>query len=144
MLRQIISIVLIFVMAFIQLGFTLNTHYCGNEQISKTLLYSENLRDGCDFLHKSTSTTCETSCCQNTQTNHHNCCDDEYFTADTSYSITYNFNAFDLDFICSDIFEVKKATFFVYNPCVAKIFLHIVANNSPPLYKLFCSLLFYA
>lgn len=142
MFRQIISVLLVLIIGFINIGFTLSTHYCHDKQVGKSLIYAENLSKGCDSLHEFDSQTCDSLCCSENDSDHEACCYDEFFTAENLETTVFNLNS-DWHFIVSPIFELKISEI-VYISNVVKYSFYIAADNSPPLYKLFCSLLFYA
>ncbi|MDO5105558.1 hypothetical protein [Capnocytophaga sp.] len=119
-------------------GWALAFHYCGDEIASVSL----------DFLHSTSSQTdccpIDESCCANSD-EHSNCCDNQTFESSSSENKV--------------ITQIFKLTFSTFLPSETQFFhfqntenikskkstpAFYVDLNAPPLYTLYCQLVFYA
>jgi|SRR5690606_3500661 len=139
---------LAFFLMFSNIGLALNVHFCGEEKIASSLIYSQNKEDSCDHekTHnhsESEDFSLEKSCC-GLSDSHSDCCKDEYITQDSSDVITTTAFSFITDvFVVSD--NEYSFEFADYSEDIKQDYLEYSYNsNAPPLYRLYCSLIYYA
>lgn len=147
--KKCIALSLAFFLMFSNIGLALNVHFCGEEKVASQVVYSKTADEPCSHEkphHNHTENEdclIEKTCC-GTSDDHSDCCKDEYITQDSSDVITtkafsFNVDAFvlldnDYSFEITEYSEDIKQEYFEYD----------YNSNAPPLYKLYCSLIYYA
>jgi len=148
MYQRVISILLAFFLLFSNIGLALNVHFCGEEKITSQIVYSKTIEEPCDHaktghIHTEENCSVEKSCCGSSD-DHSDCCKDEYISQDNSDVITTTVFSFNIDvFVAFDnelVFEFSE-----YSEDFKQAYHYYSYNsNAPPLYKLYCSLIYYA
>jgi len=133
---------------FSNIGLALNVHFCGEEQIASQIVYSKTTGELCNHEkshHTHTEEDCSLgkSCCGSAD-DHSECCKDEYISQDNSDVITTTVFSFNIDAFVT--FENELIFDFAeYSEDFKPDYPYYSYNsNAPPLYKLYCSLIYYA
>src|SRR5690606_32151019 len=110
--------------------------------------YSKTTEEPCNHekphhTHNGEECSSEKSCCGSSD-DHSDCCKDEYISQDNSEVITTTIFSFNVDaFVNFDnelVFEFSE-----YSEDFKQAYHYYSYNsNAPPLYKLYCSLIYYA
>lgn len=146
--KKQIALLMAFFLMFSNIGLALNVHFCGDTKVASTTVYSKTIAELCNHekQHQHTQEeNCfiEKSCC-GTSDDHSDCCKNELIKQDNSEVVVVKAFSFALDaFVVVDNHlrvefydaeqDIKQASFsYSYNA------------NAPPLYKLYCSLIYYA
>lgn len=143
--KKCTALSLAFFLMFSNVGLALNVHFCGDEQVGSSLIYSNSSEDPCSHEKNHTEEDCvlDFTCCGSSD-NHSDCCKDEVITQDSSDVITTKAFSFNLDvFVVSD--NEYSFEFSDYSEDIKQDYFEYSYNsNAPPLYKLYCSLIYYA
>jgi len=146
--KKCTSLLLAFFLLFSNIGLALNVHFCGEEKITSQIIYSKTTVEPChhekpNHTHTDEGCSLEKSCCS-TSEDHSDCCKDEYISQDNSEVITSTVYSFNIDAFV--VFDNELAFEFVeYSEDFKQDYLYYSYNsNAPPLYKLYCSLIYYA
>lgn len=147
--KKCTALFLAFLLMFSNIGLALNVHFCGEKQIASQVIYTKVATDLCDHEksnhHHTENENCslEKSCCGSSE-DHSDCCKDEYISQDNSDVITTATVSFHLDvFVISD--NTCWFEFTEYSEDIKQdYFPYCFNSNAPPLYKLYCSLIYYA
>lgn len=147
--KSLTALLFAFVLMFSNVGLALNVHFCGDEQIASKVIYAKVIEDSCTHAdaHKHTQLEeiCQVAqiCCGDTD-NHSDCCKDHTITQDNpDILITKSFsNGYDAFVLAENDYSV---VFFTTSEDFRQDhFEYCFQSNAPPLYKLFCSLIYYA
>src|SRR5690554_7417296 len=147
--KKCTSLLLAFFLMFSNIGLALNVHFCGDEKIASQVVYSKATTEVCNHEkshhNHSQDDDCslEKSCCGASE-DHSDCCKDEFITQDNSDVVDSKSFSFNVDtFVLVDTdysFEITE-----YSEEIKQEYLEYSYNsNAPPLYKLYCSLIYYA
>lgn len=146
--KKCTALLLAFFLLFSNIGLALNMHFCGEEKIASKVVYSKTTAELCNHeksQHTHTEENCslEKSCC-GISDDHSDCCKDEYISQDNSEVITTTVSSLNIDaFVVFDnefVFEFAQ-----YSEDAKQDYIEYSYNsNAPPLYKLYCSLIYYA
>lgn len=147
--KKITALLVAFFLMFSNIGLALNMHFCGETKVASQIVYSKSNEEPCSHEKphhnhsEGESCSLEKSCCGSSE-DHSDCCKDEYITQDNSdvvvaKSLSFNVDAFilvdnEFSFEIIEYSENIKQDFFEYS----------YNSNAPPLYKLYCSLIYYA
>ncbi|MFK8265982.1 HYC_CC_PP family protein [Capnocytophaga cynodegmi] len=137
MIRKFTHILLIILILFSNSGWAFSFHYCKDELASISFTYeiiSEQENDSCDLVG---------GCCESND-EHSNCCDNQTFESSKSDD-TLSSKTFQLSFFTfalpENSYNFKNISILKSNRNVPAFYVDL---NAPPLYKLFCQLIFYA
>lgn len=137
MFRVLTNILLSILILFSNSGWALSFHYCKDELASISFSYidaSKQESDSCDLSE---------SCCES-DNNHSDCCDSQTFESSKSDS-KFISKTFELSLSSFVIFENSYILNNISNLISSRNFpAFYVDLNAPPLYELFCQLIFYA
>jgi len=133
---------------FSNVGLALDVHFCGDNIVASELVFLQKTEDPCTHKdtnhqnHSEENCTSKNSCCGQSD-DHSDCCKDQYITQESSDVII-------VKSISVDVFVVAKTIYFLE-------FVNFPKNNNSeisinkdyksqkiPLYKRYCSLIFYA
>jgi len=145
---KITALLLAFFLMFSNIGLALDVHFCGDNIVASELIFLQEVTDFCTHQdteyqnHSEENCTSENSCCGQSD-DHSDCCKDQYITQESSDVVI-------VKSISVDIFVVAKTIYFLE-------FVNFPKNNNSeisvdkdykfqkiPLYKRYCSLIFYA
>ena len=147
--KKCTSVLLAFFLLFSNIGLALNVHFCGEEKITSQIVYSKTTEKPCNHekphhIHLEGECYLDALCCSSTPEDHSDCCKDEYISQDNSEVITSTIYSFNIDAFV--VFDNELAFEFVeYSEDFKQDYLYYSYNsNAPPLYKLYCSLIYYA
>lgn len=137
MRRKIVSIWLVIIILFSNSGWAFSLHFCKERlaSISIESIYTSENQDACVSL--------STDCCSDTDI-HDKCCESDFFESSSSDSniVTKVFQWQLIPFIVEKIqfaFDYLTAS-----KSKKKIVGFYIDSNAPPLYCLYCQLVFYA
>lgn len=136
MIQKYVSILLSTLILFSNSGWALTFHYCKDEVASVSWGFSS--------VEEEDSCQTEKSCCAEND-EHSDCCDDQTFESSGSESkfISKSFELNTSAFVLSEAHTYNFQNQSVSKPkkCVPAFYVDL---NAPPLYKLYCQLVFYA
>lgn len=134
-----ISILIAFLILVSNVGFAINVHYCKDKISSVTLAYK--IEDSCDNHHKES----EKKCCAASGESHESCCTDDIVKLqDNTDNVIVKSFQLDLAQFCT-INEWKSLISFTEAYRIKRdIPSFYWETNAPPLFKLYCSYIFYA
>lgn len=148
--KRLISIVFFISFLFSNVGWSITVHYCQGEAYYGKLNYSvQQPKDSCEIKVIEESE----DCCNNTfdikkenqKSDHEECCKDDIIkvsTSDQTIQKTYSQN---FDFVVPNLSWTNLSIPYVdYSLPILKALNYYVDSNAPPLYKLYCQLIFYA
>lgn len=138
---------LAFFLMFSNLGLALNVHFCGEQKIASTLIYASALEELCDHSdHKHINNgECETekTCCGSSDS-HSDCCKDEVITQDTPDVVVFKVFSLHLDAFVLPNYDYSFEQIEYPENCKPNFVAYSHQSNAPPLYKLYCCLIYYA
>ncbi len=146
--KKCTALLLAFFLMFSNIGLALNVHFCGEEKVASSLVYSNLVEEPCNhdeqYDHSEEENCSVEKFCCGSSDNHSDCCKDEYITQDSSDIITTKAFSFNVDaFVVSN--NDFSFEFIEYQEDVKQEYFEYSYNsNAPPLYKLHCSLIYYA
>lgn len=147
--KKYTALLMAFFLMFSHIGLALNVHFCGDVKIASTTVYSKLITELCRHESQPHQHSQEESCfveksCCTASDDHSGCCKNELIKQDNSEVVVVKSFNFSVDaFILNDsrlwveFYEVNqdiKPTSFSYS----------YSANAPPLYRLYCSLIYYA
>ncbi len=136
MIQKYVSILLSSLILFSNSGWALTFHYCKDEVASVSW--------GFPSVEKGDACQTEKSCCAESD-EHSDCCDDQTFEPSSSES-KFISKSFELNVSAFVLSETHSYNF--QNQSISKTKKSVPAFyvdlNAPPLYKLYCQLVFYA
>lgn len=141
-------LLLAFFLMFSNIGLALNVHFCGDIKIASTVVYSKLAEEPCDHKehhnHPSEEKCLAEGVCCDSSADHSDCCKDEFITQDNPDVVVVK--AFNFDFSTFVLVENDFSfEFFEYSEDTKQDFFDYSYNsNAPPLYKLYCSFIYYA
>jgi len=145
--KKCTSLSLAFFLMFSNVGLALNVHFCGEQKIASSLVYANAVQELCDHKdhNHSDGSTCEIekSCCGSSDS-HLDCCSDELITQDTSDVVVFKVFSLNLDAFVIQNFDYSFEQIEYQENCKQNFIEYSYLSNAPPLYKLYCSLIFYA
>lgn len=147
--KSLTALMFAFILMFSNVGLALNVHFCGDEQIASKVIYAKVIEDSCvhtnTHKHIQLEEICQDAqaCCDSTD-NHSDCCKDQTITQDNpDILITKSFsNSYDAFVLAENDYSVVFFT--TSEDSRQDHFDYCFQSNAPPLYKLFCSLIYYA
>lgn len=146
--KSLLAFLFAFVLMFSNVGLAMNVHFCGDEQIASSVIYAEAIEDSCGHSDKHTQLeeVCHETqiCCGDNTEDHSDCCKDHTITQDNpdiliAKSFSFGYDAFVL--VANDYSVVFFTTLEDFKQ---QHFEYCFQSNAPPLYKLYCSLIYYA
>lgn len=148
--KSLTALLFAIILIFSNVGLALNVHFCGDDQIASTVIYAEAIEDSCghtdNHAHTQLDEICQDvqTCCGDTTDDHSECCKDHTITQDNpdiliAKSFSFSYDAFVL--VEDDYSIVFFTTLEDFNQ---DHFEYCFQSNAPPLYKLYCSLIYYA
>ncbi len=146
--KKKIALLVAFFLMFSNIGLALNVHFCGDTKVASTTVYSKTIEELCNHekQHQHTQEeSCfkEKSCCAASD-DHSDCCKNELIKQDNSEVVVVKAFSFFLDaFIINDS-GLKVEFYFTKKDIKQASFSYSYNANAPPLYKLYCSLVYYA
>ncbi len=145
--KKCTSLLLAFFLMFSNLGLALNVHFCGEQKIASTLIYASALEEPCDHsTHKHTDIggcEIEKACC-GSSASHSDCCKDEVITQDTADVVVFKVFSLHLDAFIIPTYDYCFEQLEYQENCKPNFVAYSYNSNAPPLYKLYCSLIYYA
>lgn len=141
------ALLLAFFLMFSHIGLALNVHFCGDEKVASSLVYSAMTDELCSHEkhdhHPKEDCSEQQSCCGASE-DHSDCCKDEVITQDNAEVVVFKAFSFHLDaFILPENDYTLEFTDYSEN-IKQEHFEYDYNSNAPPLYELFCSLIYYA
>lgn len=142
--KRHISILFLFIFIFSNVGWSINAHYCQGELKEASLLHNSN--NAIDAFAQ-TMPCCETDvACTSPQTeSDQDCCKDEIVKSNTSEQNFVKVVPWQLELLSA---EITWHTPFLNTTHIAEATNNLLDSyleaNAPPLFKLYCRLLFYA
>ncbi|WP_212906041.1 HYC_CC_PP family protein [Capnocytophaga stomatis] len=137
MIRKFTNILLATLILFSNSGWALSFHYCKDELASISISYTEISEQDSD------SCSLDGGCCE-TKDDHSDCCDNQTFESsksdNTLVSKVFELNLF--SFVLSEnLYNFNNISILKSNRSIPAFYVDL---NAPPLYELFCQLVFYA
>lgn len=146
--KRLTSLFFLFAFLFTNVGWSISVHYCQGEAFYGKLNYSVIQED--DSCDVEVINTQEENCCNeetenSDKSNHEVCCKDDVIkvtTSDQTIQKTYNQA---IDFVLPDLDWTKLSINTTdYTIVQNEVLAYYIDANAPPLYKLYCKLIFYA
>ncbi len=148
--KRLISIIFLITFLFSNIGWSISVHYCQGEAYYGKLNYSiQQFEDSCD----NKITTKNDDCCVDTfeiseegqKSDHEQCCKDDVIKVSTSDQTIQKTYSQIFEFVIPDYSWTDLTTPVAdYSLPILEALHYYIDSNAPPLYKLYCRLIFYA
>ncbi len=149
--KSLTAFLFVFILMFSNVGLALNIHFCGDEKIASTVIYSEVIEDSCGHpkTHNHVVEAEELCldkqvCCGDTDNDHSDCCKNQTITQDNPDILIAKSFSFSYDAFVFSEYDYSVVFFTTLEDFNQDYFEYCFQSNAPPLYKLYCSLIYYA
>jgi hypothetical protein len=148
--KSLTALMFAFILMFSNVGLALNVRFCGDEQIASTVIYAKVIEDSCEqtniHKHVELEENCHKTqiCCGESTDDHSDCCKDHTITQDNPDLLNVKSFSFSYDAFVLTENDYSVVFFTTSEDSRQDHFDYCFQSNAPPLYKLYCSLIYYA